>query len=86
MRIRCASFVQRILRPQNPRTENPRLMMAAGGHQKRLYVESHRAGNRAKYLTYHGISEVMAAPSRRLQSTSDCVVGADGLEPPTLSV
>ena len=78
--------MQRILRPQKPRTENLRLMTTDASCRIRLLVEDTRDGHRAKYLIYRYIIADAITASWRMQSTSDCVVGADGLEPPTLSV
>ena len=86
MRIQCASFVQRILRPRNPRLENAGLLALISRRQKRLYIAARNTLEIHKPAIYHDNIEKILTEVRKSRSLSDCVVGADGLEPPTLSV
>ena len=76
MRIHCAIFMQRILRPRNRRTENPVDMSAWDRSQKRLWMEEHHAHSRRKHLISGGIIRKQTSTLRRFHPDSDWVVVA----------
>jgi len=68
------------------RVPDPKLLALISRRQKRLYIAARNTLEIHKPAIYHDNIEKILTEVRKSRSLSDCVVGADGLEPPTLSV